>query len=225
MNHERRTNKLTACSDSILGKFDRRNFRAAHMRLLLSDGRLSETNWENYYPRTLVDPLFSTKPEMVYEMDALYGRLVDYFSLGPEIVRAFIERHADSYITHSVAKAYGKQGERFPTTYSFRKTEQHHVMSFLILVDVMDVLALSGPTNPEIRYNYCRRFNGGNRVVWGFAGWLALEIQQSVQREAKVAAQEEQLRKWEEEQSRKVQQLSKAGATDRMYDDGVGEAE
>ncbi|EXM16202.1 hypothetical protein V3481_016084 [Fusarium oxysporum f. sp. vasinfectum] len=157
-------------------------------------------------------------------MDALHGRLIDYFSLGPETVRAFIERHADRYLTHHVVKAYGKQGERFPTTYPLKEKEHDHVTAFLILVDVMDILALSGPTHPIIHYNYCRSFSGGNNLALGFASWLALKIELSVRSEAEAAAREEQLRKWEEEQSRKVPQLSKKDVTDRTDENGVDEA-
>ncbi|EXA35950.1 hypothetical protein NW761_005247 [Fusarium oxysporum] len=157
-------------------------------------------------------------------MDALHGRLIDYFSLGPETVRAFIERHADRYLTHHVVKAYGKQGERFPTTYPLKEKEHDHVTAFLILVDVMDILALSGPTHPTIHYNYCRSFSGGNNLALGFASWLALKIELSVRSEAEAAAREEQLRKWEEEQSRKVPQLSKKDVTDRTDENGVDEA-
>ncbi|EXL99741.1 hypothetical protein NOF04DRAFT_5335 [Fusarium oxysporum II5] len=168
MNHGRHTNKLTVCSDSIIGKFnfwnDRWNFRGAHVRCLLSDGHLSGINAVDYYNQTLMDPLFSTKPEIVYEMDALYGRLVDYLSLGPEIVRAFIERHADRYLTHRVVKAYGKHGERFPTTYPLNAREHYHV-----------------------------------------------------QAEVEAVMREEQLRKWEEEQWRKVPQLSKVDVTDDFW--------
>ncbi|KAH7220058.1 hypothetical protein BKA60DRAFT_570386 [Fusarium oxysporum] len=222
MNRERHTNKLTACSDSILGKFNRWNFLlAAQVRCLLADGHLSQEDLEDYCERKLVDPLFSTKPEIVYEMDALYGRLVDYLSLGPEIVRAFIERHADRYLTHHIVKAYGKRGERFPTTYPLNAREHGHVTAFLILVDVMDVLALSGPTNPLIWYNDHRQFSGENRIALGFAPWLALKIELSVRAGAEAAVREEHLRKWEEEQSRKVQQPSKVNVTNGMHDDAV----
>ncbi|KAH7195830.1 hypothetical protein DER44DRAFT_751454 [Fusarium oxysporum] len=221
MNHGRHTNKLTVCSDSIIGKFnfwnDRWNFRDAHVRCLLSDGHLSGINAVDYYNQTLIDPLFSTKPEIVYEMDALYGRLVDYLSLGPEIVRAFIGGHADRYLTHRVVKAYGKHGERFPTTYPLNAREHYHVTNFLILVGVMDVLALSGPNNPLIWYNDHRQFTGGNRFAWGFASRLAVVIQLSVQAEVEAVVREEQLRKWEEEQSRKVPQLSKVDVTDDFW--------
>lgn len=202
MNHERHTNKLTVCSDYILGKFDHWNYlwhvQAAHLCCRLSDGHLSGQDADDYfngdyYKVKLADPLLSTKPEIVYEVDALYGRLGDYLSLGPEIVRAFIERHVDRDVAHLIAKAYGWYGERYPKTYPLTAREHDHVTAFLILVDVMDVLELSGPPDPNVCYNYERHSSGGSRSALEFALFLAMQIQQSV-------LQDEHLRRWNEEE-------------------------
>ncbi|VTT57776.1 unnamed protein product [Fusarium fujikuroi] len=120
-------------------------------------------------------------------MEALHGRLGDYLKLGPEIVCAFVERHADERLIHHIVKAYGKHGERFPKTYPLTKRENDHVTMFLILVDVMDVLALSGPTNPTISY-----LNHSNPAS-GFASSIALHIELSVRDGVKAAAEVEEL--------------------------------
>ncbi|KAF5249402.1 hypothetical protein FANTH_5283 [Fusarium anthophilum] len=213
MNHERHTNKLTICSDSILSKFDHRHnygwhVRLAHLRCRLSNGHLSKEDWRDYnsgdiYQLKLADPLISTRPEIVYEIDALHGRLGDYLSLGPEIVRAFVERHIDQDLAHYIVKAYGKYGERYPKVYPLTASEHGHVTAFLILVDMMDVLALSGPTDPTIFYSNQRLFSGGNTIAQWFVWWLAMEIQLKVQ-------QEEDLRKWMGEESLEWQQSAEA---------------
>ncbi|KAF5640082.1 uncharacterized protein FTJAE_4629 [Fusarium tjaetaba] len=235
MNHERHTNKLTICSDSVFNKFDqlydrysyssrwesRWRFKAAQVRCLLSDGHLSEDDWLGYWKFGLVNPLFSTKPEIVYDMEALHGRFGDYLSLGPEIVRTFIERHADECLTHHIVKAYGKHGERFPTTYPLNKREYDHVTTFLILVDVMDVLALSGPTHPTIFYHHHRYIIEENNPASGFASGLALQIEMSVRDGIKAAAEEEELRKRREE---KWEQFTKVVVTYRILDHGSDQA-
>ncbi|KAF5625439.1 hypothetical protein F25303_11339 [Fusarium sp. NRRL 25303] len=205
MDHERHTNKLTICSDSILNKFDQLNdrwnslweprwrFKAAQMRCFLSDSPLSKEDLWGYCKFGLGDPLFSTKPEIVYEMEALHGRLGDYLKLGPEIVRAFVERHADEDLIHHIVKAYGKHGERFPKTYPLTKREYDHITMFLIHVDVMDVLAPTGPTNPTISYLHHKYYIERNNPASGFASSIALQIELSVRDGVKAAAREEEL--------------------------------
>lgn len=226
MNHERHTNKLTVCSDYILGKFDHWNYswhvQAAHLCCRLSDGHLSGQDVDDYfngdyYKVKLADPLLSTKPEIVYEVDALYGRLGDYLSLGPEIVRAFIERHVDRDVAHFIAKAYGWYGERYPKTYPLTAREHDHVTSFLILVDLMDVLELSGPPNPNVCYSHQRHSSRGNQSALDFALFLAVQIQQK-------AMQDEQLRRWNEEDPQKWQQSTKADIAGGMLGHGSDEA-
>ncbi|KAF5692740.1 hypothetical protein FDENT_2615 [Fusarium denticulatum] len=236
MNHERHTNKLTICFDSIFHKFDQLSdrsnslwqpcwrFQMAQLRCCLSDGHLSEEDTWGYCEGGLAEPLFSTKPEIVYEIEALHGSLGEYLSLGPEIVRTFVERHADERLTHHIVKAYGKHGERFPTAYPLSKREYDHVIMFLILVDVMDVLALCGPTNPRISYVRHRYFIEKNNPGSEFASDLAVGIEMFVQEGIKAAAKEEEFRKWREGQSRKWEQSTKAHVAGEMLDHGSDQA-
>lgn len=95
MRKERRTSTLLLTSESLESKFGGTRdvaFIEAHMYMLLSKNVLSDKNYKLWKKRKLPHPLFSTQSDIVFRMNALYQRLMDYFNFGSEIVPWFIRK-------------------------------------------------------------------------------------------------------------------------------------
>jgi hypothetical protein len=113
---ERQTSTLLLTSESLERKFGgSRNgaFVEAHMYLLLSKNGLSHKDFELWQRRKLPHPLFSTRSDMVFRMNALYHRLMDCFNFGPGLVPWFIQKLPSSVFACYAAQTFGNKGERF----------------------------------------------------------------------------------------------------------------
>ncbi|KAF5532998.1 hypothetical protein FMEXI_12081 [Fusarium mexicanum] len=141
MRQERQTSTLLLTAESlerIFGDTDDGAFIEAHMYSLLSKDGLSDENFALWKKRKLPHPLFSSRPDIVFRMNALYHRLMDCFNFGPEIVPWFIKKLPYSVFSHYAASAFGRNGERFPTSlHDATDVKKGQVFFFLLAVNMV----------------------------------------------------------------------------------------
>ncbi|KAF5724899.1 hypothetical protein FMUND_456 [Fusarium mundagurra] len=170
MRKERRTSTLLLTAESIERMFGDTLDGAlieAHVYCLLSKDGLSDENFALWKKRKLPHPLFSSRRDIVFRMNALYHRLTDSFNFGPEIVPWFIQKLPYSVFADWAAATFGRNGERFPTSLNdATDAKKGRVIFFLLAVDMAG--------NPYIceheaaRRQYCEQsmeLNGQQIVV------------------------------------------------------------
>ncbi|SCN66467.1 uncharacterized protein FFB20_02215 [Fusarium fujikuroi] len=140
MRKERQTSTLLLTSEyleRIFGGTHDGAFIEAHIYSLLSKYGLSEENFALWKKRKLPHPLFSSRQDIVFRMNALYHRLMDCFNFGPEIVPWFIKKLPYSVFAHYAAAAFGRNGEKFPISlHDATNAEKGQVFFFLIAVNM-----------------------------------------------------------------------------------------
>ncbi|KAF4341891.1 hypothetical protein FBEOM_4208 [Fusarium beomiforme] len=145
---DRRTSKLLVCSESLDVKFGSSSDGAlihAHMYLLISKEGISDKDMRLWRERSLPHPLFSTRPGLVFQMDALYHSMMDRFKLGSELVLKFVRMDRNRGNSSYLATAsFGIQGELFPTTLKYAKNyKKGQVFGFLMSLKMREDSCLS----------------------------------------------------------------------------------
>ncbi|EWG48980.1 hypothetical protein FVEG_16374 [Fusarium verticillioides 7600] len=64
----------------------------ANVYCLLSKYGLSDESFALWHKRNLPHPLYSSRRDIVFRMNALYHRLMDSFNFGPKIVPWFTQK-------------------------------------------------------------------------------------------------------------------------------------
>ncbi|KAG4257483.1 hypothetical protein FPRO06_12329 [Fusarium proliferatum] len=169
MRKERRTSTLLLTSEYLEQNFGGTHdgaFIEAHIYSLLSKDGLSDENFALWKKTKLPHPLFSSRQDIVFRMNALYHRLMDCFNFGPKIVPWFIKKLPYSVFAHYAAAAFGRNGERFPMSlHDATDAKKGQVFFFLIAVNMAG--------NPYIceheafRRQYCEQDMGlkGQEIV------------------------------------------------------------
>ncbi|KAF9768877.1 hypothetical protein IL306_013771 [Fusarium sp. DS 682] len=192
INQDRRTSKLLTCSESLDLKFgDTHGGTLAHayMRLFVSEEGISERNLKLFCDKKLPHPLFSRRPNLVFQIDLLYQRMIDCFNRGPEIVPEFIEKYYAVSYTFMVERAFGGQGQTFPTSLKYmRGGKRGQVLRFLLLIDMMEETCMSHqitwmnniekPSEEQQNIGDFRVHleNAAERNAWKFAGDILDEV-------------------------------------------------
>ncbi|CVL07324.1 uncharacterized protein FPRN_13737 [Fusarium proliferatum] len=169
MRKERRTSTLLLTSEYLEQNFGGTHdgaFIEAHIYSLLSKDGLSDENFALWKKTKLPHPLFSSRQDIVFRMNALYHRLMDCFNFGPKIVPWFIKKLPYSVFAHYAVAAFGRNGERFPMSlHDATDAKKGQVFFFLIAVNMAG--------NPYIceheafRRQYCEQDMGlkGQEIV------------------------------------------------------------
>ncbi|KAF5643841.1 hypothetical protein F52700_2713 [Fusarium sp. NRRL 52700] len=159
MRKERQTSTLLLTAESLermFGDADDGAFIEAHMYSLLSNDGLSDENFALWKKRKLPHPLFSSRRDIVFRMNALYHRLMESFNFGPEIVPWLIKKLPYSVYSHYAAVTYGRNGERFPTSL-IDATDVKKSQMFLFLLAVNMVAKPYICEYEAVRRQYCEQ--------------------------------------------------------------------